>query len=414
MGKGGCFSQLAQTGVGTARSIAGFVCCILCTGPVLFIVGIVLLVSPNNRKANVDKYNSAVTLYNAPTGNGQAMKSSTFSVDGVALTPLAVPVGIGGDLQDVSRDGVSQKFSGLVTKFSSTSTIPASVSVNIEASYRPVGRPSSTTSFPGSFTTKKQMGYQYKCTSSRCTGVSVSSCPSGYRESYTGSSSCDRDKVCGTCYGSFFISKACFIVQLGGSSTNPSWSLVKSGCKYPFGSDAQEYASQPTNTITVEVYADTDPYVKLEEITQGTKNFGMTEAQQRSVGLALLVVGIIIMAMMCGVVVFSFQHQQTNEYRKQYWGTVTGNPYQPQPVMGQPMGTVGAPPGYGQPPPPGYGQPPPPAYGQPPPPGYGQPPPPGYGQPPPPAYGQPPPGYGQTPPPGYGQPPPAAYGQPMQ
>jgi hypothetical protein len=43
MGKGGCF-DVFESGVRFIRGILGCICCLLCTGPILLIVGIVLLV----------------------------------------------------------------------------------------------------------------------------------------------------------------------------------------------------------------------------------------------------------------------------------------------------------------------------------------------------------------------------------
>jgi len=75
------------------HNIAACICILLCIGPILFIVGMTdFLLKSNDRKPRVDRYNNAVMIYNALMGNGQAMKSSSFSIDGLALTHLTVPL----------------------------------------------------------------------------------------------------------------------------------------------------------------------------------------------------------------------------------------------------------------------------------------------------------------------------------
>eukprot|EP00759_Apiculatamorpha_spiralis_P034179 PhF_6_TR35361/c1_g1_i4/m.51337 len=70
-------------------------------------------------------------------------------------------------------------------------------------------------SFVLSYPTSGQVTRNYVCSPpygySSCSNIGASDCPSGYRDSYvrTRSSTCNKNDVCGTCYGTAYVTKAC-------------------------------------------------------------------------------------------------------------------------------------------------------------------------------------------------------------
>ena len=201
---------------------------------------------------------------------------------------------------------------------------------------------------------------------------------------------CRDGYSCGSCTYTSNTKSICFQVQ----NNNGVWSATGSSCTY--GPSSTQWTNQPqtctggySSVMPVTYLSSLDPAIVLERVTDGSGSFGMTAAQQRLTGLALLVIGGGLVACMAGVLFLTCRTFNQNPQQKQhvYGAFGYGTPvaaYQPMPP------TSGA--GYVQQP--GYGQYPPqqqqmqyaPQQQQayPPQPGYGQP-----AYPPQPAYGQP-------------------------
>jgi hypothetical protein len=219
------------------------------------------------------------------------------------------------------------------------------------------------------------------------------------------------------------------------SSAGWSASMSRRSCEYPFG-DTQYYSTSYESFIQVKLISEEDPYITLEKVTSGSKDFGITEASQRSVGTGLLIAGIIVAVLMYGALAFIIKRfllpamngenvmmgspagqgmvntnnggmsnpidtihvnpgpqpqygQQQQQQQPIVYGSASLQQPQPQPVYGQPQPVYGqpvmAPPGYVQQPQqqPMYGGAYPPPQPQP---GYGGP---SYAAGPPPAFGLP-------------------------
>jgi hypothetical protein len=405
MGRGNCLAmwgaEVLEEGLECLRCAMCCMCIIVIAGPILFIIGITTIASPNNREANVNKYNDAIKTWTA--GDQVTMKASTMSANSYALQMLSESVVVSGNTDGVnpatSVDFVSYQFpTGTITAGSVTVRAGPSNISGTDMNYPSL---QSTNSVSTSLTCNCKSSSR----SSDCyCSYSVSDCPSGYRNSYSGSGSCRDGSTCGTCYGTRYLADVCVVVEIIGGTTFQKGS--KTGCKYPFDtSSAGTYSSTSSTTVTFKVRAASDPYVQLQEITKGDMDFGLTQAQQIALGFALLAIGASFMLLTgCSISYVCCDGNRKTQFGNMYNNALgRGRMGMAQPMM--PMQGAPAYPqtGYGQSP--GYAQP----YGAP---GYGAPPP-AYGAPPP-AYGAPAPAYG-APAPGYappgGYPPPAGYHQ---
>jgi hypothetical protein len=415
-------------------------CCVACIGPILIVVGIVLLTTENTRDADIASWKSTIITFD--TNQRAAMLATSGSVNGAVLSISEPSVLVVGDQTNIpSTTSVvltGGAYAASQWEFQTAVGGSATNGFNV------------TTSLTSTRTTSVY------CTKSQCTsscgksdyycGSMVSrACDSG--GAYSGSVGCwNSDGACGTCTYVDKLSDVCvplsFAPDSDGNNSTASgkWlrSTRRSGCAYPFTSPGT-YAASASSMISVRAMSEDDPYITLQAATSGTADFGMTEETQKSTGTGALVAGIVLSLCIYGIVALLIHRCILTPRRNgidPFAPGYTGNPiYGGGPIhgagamMGQPMMAFGGGPqpmgmgnGFGMsedkphmfnpavtgtvvP----YGQPQQP-YGQPSQP-YGQPPQP-YGQPPQP-YGQPPPSFGLPPQP-YGQPPPPAYDAPMQ
>eukprot|EP00742_Colponemidia_sp_Colp-10_P023111 GILJ01027464.1.p1 GENE.GILJ01027464.1~~GILJ01027464.1.p1 ORF type:complete len:415 (-),score=33.90 GILJ01027464.1:309-1508(-) len=387
----------------------------VCGGPILFIVGIVLLVAKNTREDDVKAYNEAVTAYDPSPVN--SWQSGTIQGSSLQLTTQTNP--IEGNREGINVVGESRMVYANIGQRTSYTYNLTNVQLFTADSI---------------VTIKSKTATAYCRNSNGCIRTQMSSyCASEYGSSasFTGTTSCSSGS-CGYCDYDTYLSEVCAVVSSGTPYTRDT--RYKS-CYYPFGNADQKYDTSSASTIPVYARKADDPYIALQRITEGTNDFGLTEAQQRTAGIVLIAIGCALIACVCLVacVIVHFIKQHNNSRIQPQSPQQNVTVLVPGQVISYPTGPVqpisngyGAPspmqqPGYSQPPAqnPGYG------YGAPPPPpqqyggsqqqmGYGQPapPPPGYAQGG--GYGQPQQGYGQ-PQQGYNQPPPAlGYPVPQQ
>jgi len=105
MGKGGCLGRVLEEGLECARAIIGCACFIVLIGPILFIVGLVMLLAPNTRQQDVNTYNSAVSAWTS-SGNARMMTMANISgpawpVGRVPLQPASMSVVVDGNTDGV-------------------------------------------------------------------------------------------------------------------------------------------------------------------------------------------------------------------------------------------------------------------------------------------------------------------------
>lgn len=368
-----CLYGFRQAG-NCIRALCACLCCLVCGGPILIIVGIVLLAAKNTRKDDVKEYNDAVSAYN-PTPVDSWLPAT---INGASATTTTQTDPIDGDRDGINRVGVSRLVSANVATAGSFSFALQNV-----AAFSLNGIPSTKS--------RSTNGY---CNLNYCSyGHMEDSCRDrfGSGARYYGGS-CSSRGDCGRCEYDAPLSQVCAVV----SATQPySRDGRYRSCFYPFGEQDQNYASNTLNpsTIEVQVRKSDDPFLVLQRVTDGSNDFGISAETQRNAGIACLVIGIVLVALMIVVGCIAYRlirkHKEKNNH-------VSQQQHQPQ-NMHQPSSYPSQNPqyqqggynhntvGYGQPA--GYGQ--PTGYGQPvnqPDYGYGNPPPQqsyGYGQPPP-------------------------------
>eukprot|EP00744_Colponema_vietnamica_P003655 GILI01005569.1.p1 GENE.GILI01005569.1~~GILI01005569.1.p1 ORF type:complete len:383 (-),score=85.73 GILI01005569.1:216-1340(-) len=297
-----------------AQAICGCLCCLVIGGPVLIIVGIVLLAAKNTRTDDIATYNKAVAAY-----NGSAVSAwLPASVNGNYATRITSTVNVNGNL-----NGVNPAVSTLLETTNSlpggTSTFTFSLS-NVSAFQR---------NFP---TSRSSSSYTMNCPySNGCTVNYMSGQCSG---TYYGNG-CYYSGNCGSCTSYRYLSRVCVVV----SSTAPyvaDNSLYS--CYYPFGSgsNSAKYENSNSNTgITVDVRKSDDPLIALERITKGSDDFGATAGQQRTIALVCIGIGgfFILISGCIGYCLYSMVKKATaNNNNQSLMGNQQMQPgYTPQP-----------------------------------------------------------------------------------
>lgn len=378
----------------------------------MIIVGIVMVTAPNNRASQVQAYNDAIASFNTNIFAGWS-----GTIGNVNSQQQTMSIDVQGNTDGINPGQSSVMTAGITTQ-------PNSVTFafnNLAQSF---------SSMPGY--TNTNINYiscssQYSSANQYCSSSSMQAkCRSQYGSgaTYNGGGCYQSGGSCGYCSYNTYLQSFCVVISQSGSSGAWQQSASKQSCQYPFTSSSdQVYGSYSPSTIPFNVYTSSDPYLVLQQQTEGTNNFGLTRAQQTTIGLGLAAGGGVLTAVVIvGIVVVArmVSNRQPSQPSAVPAVPIYDDPFNvplqaPTYAYGQPGYAPQAKPAYA--PQPGYA--PQQQYAQPPPAGYnpspyGQPQP-AYGQPQP-AYGQPQPAYGQ-PQPGYGQPAyqpqPQAYGQPQ-
>jgi hypothetical protein len=395
---------LFQAATGMFRAALGCLCCLLLGGPIMIIVGIVMVSAPNNRESQVQAYNNAIASFNTNVFSGW---SGTIANTQAQQATMSITVQ--GNMEGINPGESSVMTAGVSTQPNSVTFAFDQLSESFSSSPGYVNANVNYISCSSAYSTANQY-----CSSSSM----QSKCRSQYGSGaiYSGGGCYQSSGSCGYCSYNTYLQSFCVVVTQ--SANNGDWQQSSNmrSCQYPFSSSSyQNYGSSSVSTIPFRVYSSSDPYLVLQQQTEGTNNFGLTRAQQTSIGLGLAAGGGVLTAFVIfGIVVIA----------RMISGRQTSAPPSAAPALpmhddpfGVPLQPAFA---YGQQggfPRPGYAQqqqysPPTQAYGQPQPvyqPQYGQPQP-QYGQPQPP-YGQPQPQYGQ-PQPLYNQPPVCSQPQP--
>lgn len=116
---------LAVISAGTriVKCLCAGVCLLVCSGPILIIVGMVLLVSTNTRDSNVAEYNAAVKSFNT-TGLDKWISGT---IGGISVSEKDDEVAIEGDTEGVDLSGTSQYVMASVPLSSSPTAVPFNV-----------------------------------------------------------------------------------------------------------------------------------------------------------------------------------------------------------------------------------------------------------------------------------------------
>jgi hypothetical protein len=330
-----CFGFFQALG-NAARFIFALVCCCLCAGPILIIIGIVLLSTDNTRQDDVDSYNQKVDVYNSK--DAPILRQTTMSLGGSTMNRANPAVPIVGNTAGAKAtshyvfetNGVSRSLDDTYV-VTLDSALGESQDVQFQVPYvRSVNR-------------------GLVCDRQRCTddcGDNTYSCDESVMRSYCSvsfggsyqdnSGACFNGDECGTCSYTGNLASACVVMAFT-SDGRASPSSRYANCYYPF--NEHEYLPGSA-AATFQVMSEDDPFIELQRVTGGSNDFGITEGEQKNAGVACLIVGIIITVIMIAVTVFLVRRQQ-RKHEEQYMSAGPApaqyGPQDPQPY-GQPYG----------------------------------------------------------------------------
>ena len=271
-----CFGALRQAG-SIAKCLCGCLFCLLCGGPILLIVGIVILTAPNTRADDVKEYNTVVGAYDHLESDAWA----PGNIGGATTTLVTEQIMIKGD-----DEGIDKSASRFARAY--VSSQPTTVSYTI-STILPFSRTPSYT---------QQRTSVGQCRFDTCLYGNGVVCPT--TSTWSGPNRCEQGN-CGTCTYSVYLSKYCVAVKKNdvGSSPTATWSLdTTTTCFY--NSDSILVNTNPS-TVEFQVRQKGDPFIALQRITKGSEDFGITSGQQTVTGLTLIIIGAVMIAGMCAV-----------------------------------------------------------------------------------------------------------------
>lgn len=273
------------------KGICGGICFFLVAGPVLLIVGIVFLVSPNTRLAHVTAYNKAIADYNISVTNGWYPGSY---ISGVPMLQQTALIQVLGNTEEVNLEG-TQSYGEVALSYS---TLPITFDYSVKG----------VSNFTRTPLKKKSQSTSIYCGASSgksCTASSqASKCSSTYNGVYSGGS-CSGGSSCGPCTYDTFLQVHCSVLA---KSVSGQWvqDAAHQSCFYPFGFSNQMYVMAAPDFVFVRVLSSDDPFLVLQAETKGAADFGMTASEQFRLGLGLVIAGSIVtlavLAGLCGFV----------------------------------------------------------------------------------------------------------------
>jgi len=298
--------------LGVERRICNCICCLLCTGPILIIVGIVFLVGSgtDTRTANISQYNSAVVAWQ--NSFRQQYVGAAFSLLQSSNINLSIAV-------DTSPDPFSDSDPSIMKydayKFRIPNPLwpnPLSWTVNGPSSKWNFNFYSSNVNGSGSSFSSTSVPLMTETSySASSLGCNFDSSSSNYCPTVCHNKGGDWDSGVDLCYVEQQLSSFCTKVSLNGNSAwIPDTTYGGIGCNplnswYPENYQYHSYTSDWAyfDTCYTTIRSAHDPYVAAAYLTDGTYNFGLTTTQKFIIGVSLLSVGIADVVIM-GLVVF--------------------------------------------------------------------------------------------------------------
>jgi hypothetical protein len=277
----------------------------ICIGPILLIVGIVLLGTKNNYDEYVSKYNDAVGNFNAhyrslvlATTANVGGNWNLFPLSSGSDSPLSPQ--FSGTLPDSSTQGVTT--SGLSYPLKSQTNVDLSSSRSANITFTPPSSGQGSTFSPSS------VSFTLPAVGSSTTTYYLTCSSSQIDRRTSCQSVCEQKSTCGVysgsgsyCYSSSSCSGACRVVNYDSLQcsqfdiNNATGQLTRNnnlGCIYPTSGWTQPASCTQRNSVPVLFMNSQDPFIQIQKITQDSSfSFGLTKAQQRNIGLALLAVG---------------------------------------------------------------------------------------------------------------------------
>jgi len=308
-----CFAEDGFFFANCVNNIRNAICCMLCLiilGPVLFIIGISILVSsPANdtRSNNLSSMNDAITQWNSQYMS--QFEDYTFSLNGnpnvtEPFVPMAVSPTEASEIVDT--DGVDN-YKPLYYSGSVDNLFPPSKyldNLNYDLVFN------ATSSVAGNVNSTFTLSVPVFFTNST-NGVDQDYCISN-GGNYLGG---------GTCTFYSAIESMCLKLSLvknlwgvdnsygGFGCEAPDWNSVT--YKLLQWNDGQLFLIEyPFVDLTITLRSQEDPRIEAEYLTNGSLDFGLTKAQTAVLGLILMIIGIIFMLPCCCMVFILIYTQQ--------------------------------------------------------------------------------------------------------
>jgi len=296
--------------VNDIRKGLGCLCCLICLGPVLFVIGIsVLLSAPfnNSRENNLKEINADINLWTTTYETQFQQLSWTVYGPNGAQSIQATSPSYTSEMPD--NDGVNSYtpyyFVTTAGNFISP-TYYTNVTQNLNVKYSVTN---TLTGASNNFTYSFQLfitNSSYSPNNNNNNGQSAATTCINGGGNYVYSTH--------TCYYYNQLNGICVKVDNITGQWSPDTTFGGVGCKYNGystnwnpasyqqlfyngGAIFQQPLSFPSFSIMIR---DThDPYVQAQEITQGSMSFGLTKAQTAALGLGIMIVGIVFMVPCC-------------------------------------------------------------------------------------------------------------------
>jgi hypothetical protein len=291
-----------------ARFAFAVVCCCLCVGPILVVIGIVLLAHGNTREEDVRDYNAKVDAYDAK--DARILQRTSMSLGDAALNRIYTSVVIVGNVDGVTPSSHFVFETAGVTQPTGDKYVLALTGAT---------RQNQTVQYSIPFF--KAVSRPLRCARERCDrncGNEGSSCSESIMRSYCrgsfggtyqdNSGACYDGDECGTCSYTGNLARACVVMAFT-SDGRASPSSRYANCYYPF--NEHEYVPN-SRAATFEVVSEDDPFIELQRVTGGKNDFGITEGEQRAAGIVCLAIGVLMTAVMIGIAVFLIRQRRKN------------------------------------------------------------------------------------------------------
>ncbi|KAJ3013231.1 hypothetical protein HKX48_005860 [Thoreauomyces humboldtii] len=301
-----------------SHKIRTAVCCICFAGPVLVIVGIIFLTSAasDSRGHEINQYNAAI---NAWMGTDSIPFSrSSFVVSGVPLdmrSPQGNPA-LDGDSsveQFVPYVAVADSSTGQVSRQSSGQYSITVLDASGSPSIMSVNIPGTQTSIVTKQTMNCRLGQAGECPGATTSSSYKNCIARPFCSSTCASLNGQLNTATGSCSVPMYLASVCLRVDrnMGGQYTVDTSSSISPnvGCYYEnngFQPGVYTNGFAPTSMLTkFEIRSDDDPLIALSKITSGSYTFGLTKASKITIGIVLLVLGILITLCVCAGVAFA-------------------------------------------------------------------------------------------------------------
>ena len=281
----------------------------------LIFAGVLTIVIPNDRQQVVAEYEARVGQYNTLrstiqgwSGTAQQGTSRQSPQQRLPLRVLQTPVVILGD----SRGIPPTTSTHLAIDFPSFNALPNGSGVEYVLDAGDQGNISFTRNYPWAREQREILTCDRDACGQNCGGIAESivctnlsmtrECQRRYHPLavYVGVNTCNFEESCGQCRYTQYAVSFCAVVELSGSDQlipSPS----KKSCYYPFDEEVGIYTSEPQtrlengtvlSPVTVEVRLASDPMLVVEELTEGTADFGISRASQNATGYIFIAVGV--------------------------------------------------------------------------------------------------------------------------